>query len=301
MNEVKLKIKKISTFIAILVLVMILLFFSSSLQPWQGNSWFLSTLHTPIYSLENIWHKSIKSIKDHWKHYIDLSQAAHENTELKKKIFLLETQNIFYQSKVRELERIKKTLGFLKKYEHQVRLVEVTSKRLSPPFQSFRVNRGKDDQIKVGMPVVATEGVVGRVIRTGPMYSDIQLLSDNSFNLDVMLERTRLQTSLQGSGENLCQIRLNQRADIQLEDRIVSSGVSGPFPEGLPIGKVIQITYESDLVEQVITIKPWVKYSKLHEVVIINKVSKDFNIIARLAPKFWFNRVIDELRPKYDN
>ncbi|HIF15596.1 MAG TPA: hypothetical protein EYQ86_09920, partial [Bacteroidetes bacterium] len=66
--------------------------------------------------------------------------------------------------------------------------------------------------------------------------------------------------------------RLNQRADIQLEDRIVSSGVSGPFPEGLPIGKVIQITYESDLVEQVITIKPWVKYSKLHEVVIINKV-----------------------------
>ena len=37
------------------------------------------------------------------------------------------------------------------------------------------------------------------------------------------------------------------------------------------------------------------------EVIIINKVSKDFNIIARLAPKFWFNRVIKELSPKYNN
>ena len=94
----------------------------------------------------------------------------------------------------------------------------------------------------------------------------------------------------------LCQIRLSHRSDIKLDDKIISSGISSSFSRRTANRKVIQIQYESDLIEQVITIKPWVNFSTLKEAVIINQRDLNFEMISKLAPSGWFKKVIQELK-----
>ncbi len=158
-----------------------------------------------------------------------------------------------------------------------------------PPFQTIRIARGNKQGVRVGMPVISAKGVVGRVLRTGRGFADVQRLGDSHFNLDVIIERNRIRGILKGLDDNRCLLQLHRRADVRIGDTIVTSGMSGGFPKGLPVGTVVRISYEMDNISQVITMKPWVEPQGLDELMVLQQTSDDIDTIAETAGADWLN------------
>ena len=239
-----------------------------------------------VFPIEFVWNKVTSSIVELGKHYVFLVHAAHENEELKKTIEVLQTKVIDYDELTSERDRLRELLGFIQKYDKKLIAAEILGVSSDLAFQSIRIDRGSADGIKVGMPVLASGGVVGKVIRIGQRFSDVQLLIDTNFSLDVLLQRNRVRRVLKGVGKR-CSLHLHQRSEIRIGDMAITSGIVGGFPKGLPVGRVVKIKYESDTVFQVVTVEPWVDFRRLEEVLILFNADPEVSKIASIGGDEW--------------
>ena len=186
-------------------------------------------------------------------------------------------------------------MALTQRAETKVAVAEVVGYPSRLPFRTIRIARGKLDDIQVGFPVITDEGVVGRVIRTGLKFSDAQLIIDSDFNLDVLIQRTRVRGVLKGSADGACRLLLHRKADVRIGDSVVTSGIVGSFPKGLPVGRVMRISYETDNVTQIITVEPWFDYRRLEEVVILHQGSTEIRQILETAGDQWLNETVGKI------
>ncbi len=227
--------------------------------------------------------------------YLFLKDAARENEELKKELFALKTRVIDYNHQVQEVTRLRSLIGFTNLYEQPVTVAEVVNLSVGSPFRSLRIGKGQNEKILLGMPVVSEKGTVGRILRSGQFFSDVQLMSDHSFHLDVIMERTRMRGVLQGAGQNRCRLELHRRADIRIGDTLITSGLTAAFPKGLPVGEVTKISYDSDDVSQIVTVQPWVNYEELEEVVVIHKKDEHMETIMETVGQEWMEQTLNQV------
>lgn len=102
------------------------------------------------------------------------------------------------------------------------------------------INKGMEDQVSVGDPVINSQGVVGQVSRVFPLTSEVRLLSDEQLMVPIFLPNAGIRAISQGLGEqDGFQIRfVNLAAEIKEGDLIVTSGLDGLYPPGLAVGQV---------------------------------------------------------------
>jgi rod shape-determining protein MreC len=268
-------------------------FFGTSLIPWQSNSRLLRLTQELIYPLEHFRHSVSSSVGGVISGYIALVDAAAENTKLKKENFLLRTRMIDYEHQAQESTRLRQLLGFSTGQGQDITVAEVIGASNSTPFQAIRIIGGENQQLRVGMPVIAEQGVLGKILRVGARFSDVQILVDSNFNLDVMVERTRVRGVLKGLSDNRCRLLLHRRADIKIGDVVASSGMSGSFPKGVPVGTVVRISYDLDNVAQMVTVAPNVDYHRLEEVVVLHRRDPDAETIRETVGEAWMEGLVD--------
>ena len=141
----------------------------------------------------------------------------------------------------------------------------------------FRVNRIRIDrggeQVKVGMPVISAEGLVGRVLHSYGSYSDVLLVSDPQSSIDVVIPSTGgrgLLNGLASEDSYVCEIEyLEQGKTVSVGDEVVSSGLGKHFPEGLVVGTIASVDSAQHGLYQKVTVKPAVKFSSLASVLIL--------------------------------
>lgn len=206
----------------------------------------------------------------------------------------MQTRIIDYDEQVHENERLRSYLGFRERFDHKLVVAEVIAKDPSSPFGSLRVDRGQLDGVRIGMPVVTADGLVGKVIRVGIKFADIQLATDSNFYLDILLQRTRVRGVLRGVSGNRCLLRLHRRAEIRIGDRIITSGIIGGFVKGLPVGKIVRISYDSDNVSQTVAVEPWVNFGKLEEVMILFSNDPEVEKISDTAGEEWLKSAMKD-------
>ncbi len=267
-------------------------FFSSGLLPWSDNNTPGRITQEVIYPVEYTWQSTTRFFSDTWHHYFALSGASKENEELKAKLNSLGTKILDFEEQQKEIARLRNLLGFTERYDKQLTVAEVIGTPREEPFHTMRISKGDMDEVKIGMPVVTAEGVVGRVIRTGFKFSDVQLLVDSNFHLDVLLQRTRVRGVLRGKGHH-CLLKLNRRAEIRIGDTVITSGIVGGFPKGLPVGRVVRISYESDHISQTITVEPWVDHQRVEEVIVLQNSDKEINKMRETVGKGWFKKSLE--------
>jgi rod shape-determining protein MreC len=101
-----------------------------------------------------------------------------------------------------------------------------------------------------GQAAITGAGLVGRVLEVGKRASRVLLLTDISARVPVVVERTRDQAVLAGNNSDNPELRyLPRDVDIKVGDRIVTSGVGGNFPAGLPVGEVMRVASGRILVQ----------------------------------------------------
>jgi rod shape-determining protein MreC len=120
---------------------------------------------------------------------------------------------------------------------------EVISLEVSTLRQRLVVNRGGNDGVSKGQPVVTGAGVLGQVFRTGPFSAEIILITDAEHALPVQVLRSGVRTIALGTGRatSLELPYVPQNYDVQVGDVLVTSGLGQVFPFGLPVGKVTKV------------------------------------------------------------
>jgi rod shape-determining protein MreC len=136
-------------------------------------------------------------------------------------------------------------------------------------YRTILVDRGSSDGVEHDQAVLSPDGVVGRVIKVFPRSALVLLLTDRSSGIDAIVQRTRDQGVVQGTGGEGCELKyLDRSAVVEVGDYVVTSGMGGRFPKGLWIGQVSGVNRGGDLFQSV-EVRPTSALGRLEEVWIV--------------------------------
>ncbi len=167
--------------------------------------------------------------------------------------------------------RLKRALGYTETTTEPEILARIIGVNASVQSQSVRINRGESDGVRVGMPVVTPDGVVGQVIRSVGSSADVMLLTDTASRIGAVVERTRVRASVAGAGDGhqLSLEFVRREEDLVDNDVVLTSGTDGVFPRGLRIGTVQSVTRPTVGMFLGGRVSPTVDIDRVEEVLII--------------------------------
>jgi len=144
----------------------------------------------------------------------------------------------------RENQRLRELLDSTARVGRRALVAEILSVDLDPYRQRFELNRGLVDDVYIGQALIDAKGVVGQIVRVGPLTSEALLITDADHALPVSVNRNDLRTIAVGTGDSgrLRLPYLTNNANIVVGDLLISSGLGGVFPAGYPVGRVIEVT-----------------------------------------------------------
>ena len=218
----------------------------------------------PIEDAINI---SLKSLHDIWKRYLFLVGLEKENKQLRNQNAVLNDQLNLYREGYLEGVRLRKLLDIKDDVKHRAVVARVIDKDRTTLFKTLLIDKGTADGMRVGLPVLADQGAVGRIIETAWHASRVLLLIDENSNIDALIQRSRTQGILQGAGSAGCNLKYISRVeDVRTGDVVLSSGLAGVFPKGLLLGVVSGVSRREGGLFQKIDVSPAVDFGKLEEV-----------------------------------
>jgi rod shape-determining protein MreC len=148
---------------------------------------------------------------------------------------------------------------------------DVVGQDINPYLRYLIINVGSRVGVAVGMPVVTGgSAMVGRIARTSPNLSYVQLINDPASRVAAMLQQSRVTGILEGSDEGLM-ILTNILPDEQVAEgeTVISSSIGGLLPRGLILGQIESVTYqESDLFQQA-AVRAAVDFRRLETVLVV--------------------------------
>ena len=213
---------------------------------------------------------SIRFIRGLWEDYFDLVNVSRENRNLKLALNQCGEQINRYREMELFNTRLREFLKFKKQTNSEVLTAEVISKDSSAWFKTIMIDKGLKDGVEKGLPVVVPQGIAGQVVEATERYAKVLLIIDRNSAVDGLVQRTRARGIIKGdaSGNCLFQYAL-RKEDIQAKDIIVSSGMDGVYPKGLPLGVVSDVAKNNSGVFQEVKVVPFVDFEKLEEVLVV--------------------------------
>ena len=189
-----------------------------------------------------------------------IGDLAHQNDQYREEIDRLQADIV----RLRELEVENRDLRNLLGLKQRTGAGELVPVRViardpSPYVQSVTIDRGEEDGLRDGMPVISWRGVVGRVSRVSPTSSKVLLITDTSSSISgrVQSSESRVTGILRGRPEGgLVMQHIPQEETLQTGDTVITSDLGGIMPEGLVVGQVVQVRRKDVDVFQEALIEP---------------------------------------------
>jgi rod shape-determining protein MreC len=167
-------------------------------------------------------------------------------------------------------ERLRKLLDLKQALPDTTIAATVIAEDVTPWFRTVIVNRGSVDGVREGMPVVASAGVVGRIVRVASNSSRLLLVTDHASSIAATIQRSRARGVLKGRSTGVCSLEFTNRGeDVKTGDIVVTSGIGGVFPKGVPIGEVTMVKKGEFGIFQTVDVRPFVQLSSLEEVLVL--------------------------------
>lgn len=198
-----------------------------------------------------------------------LSDLKAENDDLKAQV-----------ARLTEYEDEANTLTDLLQLRNQYNLDSTAARVIARSTDSWSstitIDKGTTSGIQTGMPVMTSTGVVGQVSECGPTTATVRLITDESSGVSAKVQSSGAQGQLQGSADGTLHLNLI-RTDQQVStgDSVVTSGLGGVYPKGLPVGTVSNVTKSSGSLYYDITVEPLASVGSLEEVLVITSLSGD--------------------------
>lgn len=260
--------RKIWVSVFFICFVLLLLSSTSGLrQPWNPAEQVIVEITAPFQKLIK---RTINFTKDFWLNYFSLIDVRHENSSLKQEINSFRRENSRYKELLATHERLRKLLQFKEVIRRPVVAAQVIGLDPTGWFKSIIIDKGKRAGLKWDMPVVNASGVVGRIVSVSIDYAKVLLIIDQNSAVDCLTQQSRDRGMVKGLSTDVCKMDyMAKSSDAVVGDMVITSGLGGIFPKGLPVGKISRVKEVSGELFKEIEVTPSVDFSKLEEVLVI--------------------------------
>ena len=196
-------------------------------------------------------------------------------TELEAQVAELEAQVAELEEAQQTAERLQELLDLQDAYSLQSTAARIISDSTDSWTSTVTIDKGSTSGIEVGMPVTSATGVIGQVIEVSATTSVVRLLTDENSSISAMVQSTRVQGMLEGSASGTVELTLVRTSQtVEVGDIIVTSGIGGVFPKGLPLGTVTSVEDTGDLY-LTITVELYAEVESAEEVLVITSLTED--------------------------
>jgi rod shape-determining protein MreC len=197
------------------------------------------------------------------------SGTRRENEQLRLEVERLRQEVQQSRERVAAAARLERMLEFRAGTTDKMIAARVIGHDASGLYRTVLIDRGSSDGVEHQQAVLAPDGVVGRVIKVFPRSALVLLVTDRSSGIDAIVQRTRDQGVVQGSGGSGCELKyLDRSAEVEVGDYVVTSGMGGGFPKGIWIGQVSGFNRGGDLFQSV-DVRPSAALERLEEVWVV--------------------------------
>lgn len=245
------------------------------LVTWQVKSGRLLFMEKPVLAVSGFFERIIfgtfRSVEAVGNGYLFLVRTERENRKLKEELNQLRVEHAVLNELLLENERLRDSLAFKRLNPPASVMAQVIGKEMSPISSTLTINKGSNDGIQKDLAVITPLGVVGRVHAVLPGTAKIVLLTDPANTLAVRVQRNREEGLLEGKLINCALKYVSYYADIQKGDLLVTSGLDGIYPKGLPVAIVVSVTKREASAFQSVVAEPVVRFSRLEEVLVYKK------------------------------
>ncbi|HQT81025.1 MAG: rod shape-determining protein MreC [Ferrovum sp. 37-45-19] len=236
----------------------------------------------PLQALANLPTQLIQQTNHLFSHQLELIS---ENQKLKLELLqdqVLVQDKAFLVKKNLELEGL---MGIKDHYSTSTKLSQTLYAAHNPFHQKLIIDGGATQDFKLGSPVLTSEGLIGQVTVLFPKSSEVTLLSDKNLSVPVENLRTGYRSFTQGEGLNdlFDVMYVPVTSDFKVGDEMVSSGLGGVYPAGLPVGRIISVTRDSNSAFFTIRCQTNHVLRSGHYVAVLNPIN-DHELINKIEP-----------------
>ncbi len=214
-------------------------------------------------------------ISRYWSEYVDLRGARRRNAELNQTLAELQVELQRLEEARVQNERLRQLLDMKQGMDISMVAAAVIANNSTGVSHTILVDRGSGAGVAPNSATVAARGVVGRVWTVTRNVSKVQLITDAAAGTAVLVQRTRVQGILLGRGSDLCKLEyVSTLDDVEKGDLLITSGLDGIYPKGLPVGTVVAVSPGADGLRNIL-VKPRVRFNRLEEALILlgNEIS----------------------------
>jgi rod shape-determining protein MreC len=220
--------------------------------------------------------RSLKGVTDSttwaWRTGRGLWQAQQENRDLRRELTATRSQLQQVSEYAEESERLRRLLDFKAHAPFPTVAAEIIAFSPGAGSNVILVDKGIDYGLTPDLAVVTPAGVVGKTISVYHHNSQVLLITDPSSGVGAMLERTRGQGVLKGTGNNLCQLDYIMNEElVSPGDPVVTSGLDQIYPKGLPVGTVLKVG-DGNIYKSIV-VRPAARLDSLETVLVVLKAS----------------------------
>lgn len=195
----------------------------------------------------------------------------------------LKAENERLTAKVAELSeaqetatRLEKLVGLQSTYDLASTAARIIGSTGDAWTEAVIIDKGSNAGFEVGMPVCSSGGVIGQIIEVSATTSTVRLVSDEQSGISAMVQGSRAQGMLRGQADGTLRLEyVVADAEVSTGDIIITSGIGGSFPKGLPLGTVASIDRASNAVYYTIVVRAVSTAENNEEVLVITSIGED--------------------------
>lgn len=229
---------------------------------------YMDTVVSPIYFLVNGSQKMLDNVS---QTLATRAQLTLENRAMRQELLLKNSEQLLLGQYKEENARLRELLGSPLRQDEQKMATQVISTSTDPYSGQVIIDKGLDNGVYVGQPVIDDKGVVGQVIAISKFTSRVLLICDASHALPIQVLRNDIRVIAAGNGctEDLQLEYLPGAIDIRVGDLLVTSGLGGRFPEGYPVAVVSSVKVDTQRAYTVMQARPTAGLQRLHYLLLL--------------------------------
>lgn len=205
-----------------------------------------------------------------WNRYVALRTVQEENEQLRREIEFLRGQAADLREMAAANQRLTELLQFQAKTPSQTLAARVIGRDATNWYHGVVLDKGEQDGVRTEMGVITLAGAVGRVVKTRTSSSVVLLIIDPNNAVTSLIQRTRDEGIIEGTFWGKAHMKyIPLLSTVRVGDPVVTSGLTGGFPKGVPVGTITSIQKDEGGLFQSAEVRPEVDFTRLEEVLVV--------------------------------
>ena len=274
----KLEFKYVLVLIIIVILILIAIL-SYALKGNKKLNFAESIIKDTIVGIQKVVYYPFHGIHNLFTDFYDLKNVLKENEILKNNIDELDSLKAENEELKREIDSLKKELNIdfvLTDYTYLN--ATVINRNSGYWYNTLTVDKGKHNGVEVGMVVINSKGLIGKVIAVSEFSADVRLVTttdtNNKISITVVSDENKITGLINGYdyNKNILQVEgISNTENVSVGNLVYTSGFGGVFPSGILIGKVESITTDVYDLSKIINVTPSVNFDDINYVSILKR------------------------------